>query len=502
MVFGIKSDLVEEVEARRRAVTAQIDPQRRVQLGQFLTPLPVARLMASMFGDSPDHVRLLDAGAGVGSLTAATVAELAARAIRPSTISATAYEIDESLIDQLRLTMESCADTCGDQGIEFTFKIISGDFIKAMVQRPTDRFTAAIINPPYFKVAARSDIRQHLRSLGVEVPNIYAAFVAGTLSCLEPLGEVVAITPRSFCNGTYFRSFRHHLLEQGSIRRLHVFESRSEAFKDTEVLQENVIFHMVKSPAVSGVVTLTTSMDIDGTPARSCTVPFEQVVDPDDPERFIHIDPDEAGHSAAAAIQALPACLTDLGVWVSTGPVVDFRAREYLRAMPDDDCAPLIYPTHMVAHAIHWPKPNARKPNAIIAHSLTAKLLVPDGNYVLVKRFSAKEERRRVVAAVFEGGTLDSERIGLENHLNYFHQGGRGLPLDLARGLSLYLNSSAVDAYFRRFSGHTQVNATDLRNIRYPARAELIRVGAEVIPDDFASQSRIDKAAEIYFSSR
>ena len=35
----------------------------------------------------------------------------------------------------------------------------------------------------------------------------------------------------------------------------------------------------------------------------------------------------------------------------------------------------------------------------------------------------------------------------------------------------------AVDEQFRRFSGHTQVNATDLRLMKYPSRDILTRLG-------------------------
>ena len=52
--------------------------------------------------------------------------------------------------------------------------------------------------------------------------------------------------------------------------------------------------------------------------------------------------------------------------------------------------------------------------------------------------------------------------------------------MDLARGLVAYLNSTFVDTYFRQFNGHTQVNATDLRNLRYPSVRQLERLGERV----------------------
>jgi adenine-specific DNA-methyltransferase len=99
---------------------------------------------------------------------------------------------------------------------------------------------------------------------------------------------------------------------------------------------------------------------------------------------------------------------------------------------------------------------------------------------VLTKRFTAKEERRRIVACIYDSERFDADRVGFENHLNYFHANGTGLQRDLATGLSVFLNSSAVDQFFRQFSGHTQVNATDLRNLHYPSIEQLVALGTRV----------------------
>ena len=65
----------------------------------------------------------------------------------------------------------------------------------------------------------------------------------------------------------------------------------------------------------------------------------------------------------------------------------------------------------------------------------------------------------------------------------------------MAKGLALYLNSSLFDKCFRLFSGHTQVNATDLRKMRYPSREELVRLGMHV-RDDMPDQDAVDAILE------
>ena len=75
--------------------------------------------------------------------------------------------------------------------------------------------------------------------------------------------------------------------------------------------------------------------------------------------------------------------------------------------------------------------------------------------------------------------------------MNYFHRRGNGLPGLLAKGLAAYLNSTLVDAYFRQFSGHTQVNATDLRSLKYPDVATLNRIGGR-IGEPFPNQDELD----------
>jgi adenine-specific DNA-methyltransferase len=312
---------------------------------------------------------------------------------------------------------------------------------------------------------------------------------------LASKGELIAITPRSFCNGPYFRPFRADFLSRMVFKRLHVFESRNTVFCDDEVLQENIIFRAVRGPGSNKTVALSVSTGGIEEAIAVRHVKSEGLVHPNDPELFIHIVPDEANQQIAEQMGALDSTLSDLELSVSTGRVVDFRARRFLRSYPQGDSAPLIHPCHFKGSLVAWPKLNGKKPNAIMISPETRDALVPNGAYVLTRRFTAKEEPRRVVAALFDPALVSEPLVAFENHLNYYHREGNGLPMDLARGLVAYLNSTFVDTYFRQFNGHTQVNATDLRNLKYPGKASLEALGSR-IRYGFPPQVELDELVE------
>lgn len=482
----VNLDLVESVDATRVEHFGALPKDERSSMGQFGTPTPVAKLMASMFGPVPPHVRLLDAGAGVGSLTAALVAELCQRRPRPERISATVIEADPGLASVLATNLETCAEYCAKHDVRFDHRLIREDFIHHAVRAEADlfgtryqRFNCAIQNPPYKKIRSSSSHRRQLRELGIEVTNLYAAFLALTVRLLEPAGQLVAITPRSFCNGPYFDRFRSDFLERMALRSMHLFDSRTEAFSGDAVLQENVITYAVAS-AVRDSVRITTS---SGAPEAATTVmevPYTDIVPTGTKHPAIHVITDGISQGVAERMSDFTSSLHDLGIQVSTGRVVDFRAREQLRMDPGPEDVPLVYPMHLRGGGVRWPVSGARKPNAIAANSATAALLVPPGCYVLTKRFSSKEQRRRVDAYIYDSRDVHPGPVGFENHVNYIHRDGGGLSPEFARGLLVYLNSTLVDMYFRLFSGHTQVNATDLRNMPFPEGDALCRLGARV----------------------
>lgn len=502
--LGISSHngISDQVEFYRTDANRKLSLETRSALGQFMTPVPVASFMASLFNKpSSKIVQLLDPGAGVGSLTAAFVENLCQSEDHPERLSVTTYEVDSVLINYLNSTLKSCRQKCEERGIKFDYEILQNDFICSAAEMLNDdlfsfnpqksNFTHVILNPPYKKIHSDSQHRLLLRSVGIETSNLYTAFLSLAIKMLQKDGELIAIVPRSFCNGPYFKPFRKFLLKNMGLQHIHVFESRDQAFGDDEVLQENLIFHAIKGRKPVKV-TISSSVGPEFDSLTIFEASCDQIVDMADPDLIIHIVTSQLDQYVIDRMQVFKQALNDLKIDVSTGPVVDFRLSEHISEKPDNQSVPLIYPTHFESHYIKWPKINGRKPNAISDKKDVQKWLFPNGHYTLVRRFSAKEEHRRIVAAIHTPQAVPAEKIGFENHLNVFHSNHQSLGPELAKGLAVYLNSTLVDMYFRQFNGHTQVNASDLRMLHYPDSQFLESLGENVQDFKFPTQKEID----------
>ena len=447
------------MDERRHEANTKLDPKTKDALGQFMTPFKIAEFMAGLFKNRKNAV-LLDAGAGIGSLTVA-----ASKVLQINRIEA--WEVDPVMQSYLESTLAQ---------LQVPYQIHKSDFILDAIDRiqfhPAQAFTHAILNPPYKKITSASLHRQACRLVGLETVNLYTAFLALAILQMAPGGEIVIIIPRSFCNGPYYKPFRELMLRECTIDLLHIFESRNKAFKDDEVLQENIILKLTRGGA-QGSVLLSFSHDASFDGLHQRAVPFSTIVQPDDGDRFLRVPAESTAVNATALFSQT---LKTLGLQVCTGPVVDFRLKPWWCMQPEAGAAPLLYPHHFGKAGFQYPKEH-KKPNALRRDLAVDKWLMAAGVYVLVKRFSAKEERRRVVAYLVTPEEIASPQVGFENHWNVFHCAKSGLDRTLAAGLTCFLNSTALDDYFRVFSGHTQVNATDLRNMKYPDMDRLILLG-------------------------
>jgi len=498
--------VLEQVDLLRIKANSGLNPKTKSSLGQFFTPAPVCKFIASLFTNIGGQVSLLDPGCGPGSLTAAFVDE-AIKRNSASSLNIKVFDIEPVIKPYINETISLSAKALHSVGISANTKIVLDDYILSTVTNSgmleKKKFSHVIMNPPYKKISSTSEHRKALRSSGVETVNLYAGFVALAIQQLKQGGELVAIIPRSFCNGPYYQPFREMLLREVAIRHIHIFEERNQAFSDDDVLQENIILHLVKGASQDDVV-ITSSPAADfyvdeetGTLSASDmttrTVSFNHIVYPKDKQRFIHIAANNRDQLIIDKLSVFTATLNDIGIEVSTGPVVDFRLKNDLRKDIEPGAVPLLYPVHLNG-SVSWPR-DTKKPNAImVSENSKSWLWKNSGYFVITRRFSSKEEKRRIVATQYDG-SLPGELIGFENKLNVFHSKKSGIDKEPSLGLFVFLNCTLLDRYYRMFGGHTQVNATDLRNIHYPNLVSLRRIGKKAGTVEL-TQKEIDDLVE------
>lgn len=450
-------------------------------VGQFFTPPSVARFIAGLVKEAPSRVRVLDPGAGAGILTAALCEELTRQGVRE--IVAHAYETDDAALAELDVTLASCRSTLEAEGRLLESHVHARDFVlegplaeRGLFGSDESLFDVVIMNPPYQKIA-RDSRYAHPAGIPESHPNLYALFMSIAARVLRPGGQMLAIVPRSFANGPYFAAFRKSLFSEMAIERVHVFNSRRTAFADAGVLQENVIVRAVKGGKVSGRVQVSSS---DGPDADVTlrSLPRRMVLPGPGSASILRLPTTDQEVEVLKLVDQWPVLFSDLPLRISTGPVVAFRAREYL-APPElaRGRVPLYTVQSVRRFATAWPGPSIRKARSFTIGDGSRRLLVGAMNMVLLRRFSAKEEATRLTASPLYGRESSGEGFAIENHVNYVVHTLRELKEVEVEGLVALFNSKLLDIYFRSTSGNTQVNASDIRAMPFPAMDAIAAVG-------------------------
>lgn len=474
----------------------RVSPHGRKAKGQFFTPHEISSFMAGLFTlpQGPFfNVSLLDPGAGAGILTAGFCDAVLNKKYSKVSLHIDLYEKDLDVLPFLKKTIAACHLKFKARGWQLTYKIINGDFIFSNIcvaqsqpllgsEPATKRYDYVVSNPPYFKLNADSPETVLMKDFTSGQPNIYVFFMIVSLLLLKPKGQLVFITPRSFCSGLYHMKFRKWLIDHYAIEHIHNFDSRKQVFYNEEVLQESIIIKIRNAaPFTPGQkVNVSRSTDATFTDFTAGKFPYAGIFHHDD--AFIKIPATQEELKIGEILGKWGLTLQSLGMTVSTGPVVAFRARGYLfhSPKPKTKTTPLLWMHNIQGLDVRWPLDKAGKEKYISDSEETKNILLPSKNYVLLKRFTSKEQERRLYAGVLLGTDLKSKYIGIENHLNYIHKKDGTIQADVAFGLAAFLNTSIVDVFFRSINGNTQVNAGDLRSLPMPPAAKLKEIGRQV----------------------
>jgi len=463
----------EMVQSETTTYLLSVTKTKRKALGQFFTPLSIASYMGDMSRYKGESVRILDPGAGSGILTASLIDALSKSGVKHFDVDL--FENDMSVIPILESNMQNAKDSLLPKEIVLDYSVIKSNFISEHQfvwtgLLPAEKYDIVISNPPYKKIGKDSLEASLMSDIVYGQPNLYFLFMAMGAKLLKDGGEFIYIVPRSFSSGLYFSAFRRWFLSEMRITNLHLFASREAVGGSQDsVLQETVILRAIKSSAPQPEIEITESIGERCTEAISRNFVDYSTCVKDDINSFLYFPTSRQDALTLDFVNSWTANLPKLGFRMRTGQLVDFRERKWLSQSPDADTIPLLWPFNLSNARVRFPIQVSGKPQYLKNTSSTKRLQMGKGSYLLLKRFTSKEEKRRLQCALlFEDDFPEFDSLSAENHLNYISKENGKMTLEELLGLFVLLNSSYLDRYFRILNGSTQVNATEINAIPFP----------------------------------
>lgn len=474
--------------------------EQRKQYGQFFTSKETAQFMAGLFTipKNTGTISILDPGAGSGVLSAALIERLlTCNGVKA--IHLTCYETDDNIVE---LLSGNLAYIKNNIPLMFTFDILQENYITTQeddynrtlcADDEPIKYDLVIGNPPYKKIAKDAAEAIVMPDICYGAPNLYFLFSQMSLFNLKENGEMVYIIPRSWTSGAYFKAFRQKFLSEGLLEHIHLFISRNKVFNNENVLQETIIIKVKKTSKSSDFITITsTESSRCFSEITTFKTPYATVVSGED--KYVYLVTSQEEVETLNRLNKLKDTLPSLGLKMKTGLTVDFRNRESLRSEAEEQAVPLFYSQHIQDGKVVFP---IGKENEYIVTQQQG-LLQKNANYLFVKRFTAKEEHRRLQCGVYIARKHTGyDRISTQNKINFI-DGLKGLSECVVYGLYVLFNSTLYDSYYRILNGSTQVNSTEVNSMPMPPMSVIESMGKELIRVRDMSEISCDRILRSY----
>lgn len=473
----------------------------RKKIGQFFTTIQTARFMASLFElPSKEQISILDPGAGSGILAGALIERIAKECTSIKHVILTCYENNPDIFPILQENINYLQSILPDGLLEahITFDNYitnqSADFNGMFLANESPcKYDLVIGNPPYKKISSDAAEAKAMPAVCYGAPNLYFLFAAMSLFNLRENGQLVYILPRSWTSGAYFKAFREYFLNYGKLINIHLFVSRESVFGNEQVLQETIIIRVRKQKSVPNYVQITsTDTGNDYSHFTKLIADYSTVVS--EVEKYVYLITSHEELRTLAALSCFPQTLPGIGLRMKTGLTVDFRNKYFLRNEPGEHNVPLFYAQHIQNGNVVFP--TQRQCEYIVdSHS---GLIQKNKNYVFVKRFTSKEETRRLQCGIYRRDFFPQyDYISTQNKINFIDcSDGGEMPLPMAYGIYVLLNSSVYDTYYRILNGSTQVNSTEINGMPMPDKETIMRLGKRLITTECLSTAACDSILE------
>lgn len=477
--------------------------KERKKYGQFFTSEETALFMAGLYNipDSYTNLSILDAGAGSGILSCALIERLHSMK-NLERIELTCYENDSNILEILKNNLEYIKE---NSRIAFEYRLLTDNYITSQYldfnemiggnENPI-KYDVVIGNPPYMKMPKDSPEASAMPIVCYGAPNLYFIFASMGLFNLKDDGELVYIIPRSWTSGAYFKRFRDYFLTQGKLEHIHLFICRNKVFDKEEVLQETIIIKVKKTLSTPKMVTITSSQsNNDFQNITNFDVPYDVVVSGE--EKYVYLVTDEEEIGVLQKLNKWDNTLPSIGLKMKTGLTVDFRNRDILRDKEEEGAIPLFYSQHIKEGVIEFP---IHKEHEYVV-TVQKGLMQNNKNYLFVKRFTAKEEKRRLQCGIYLSKKYPKyKKISTQNKINFIDGLASELSECVVYGLYVLFNSTLYDSYYRILNGSTQVNSTEINAMPVPKLETIQQIGRRLIKSKDLSEENCDKILEEYYA--
>lgn len=481
--------------------------------GQFFTPCEIACFMGSLASTDKARIDILDPGCGAAILTCALVENIIRLNPSIEEINMVAYETDCNLIALSEESLSYLKKWLSEKGIMFRYVVYIQDFILgnydclnqsgSFFTDSKQQFDFIISNPPYFKLSKEDERVKASKIIVNGQPNIYSLFLTVASRMLKDDGEMIFIVPRSFTSGRYFNLFRDYFFRYVRMNFIHLFDSRKDTFAKDNVLQETLILKAVKKNDSEPEITVSTCKglhDIEHSKRKNYLQ--KELIDYRSKEKIIHLPTNNKDELIIDLFKGWNGNLNKYGIQISTGPVVAFRTEEYIRETYENGAvflAPLYWLHNVTKMKVTYPLPRKDKGQYIQLCEQTKAYLIPNRNYVFLRRFSSKDDKSRLIAAPYFSTPNNPFYIGVENKLNYIYRPKGHLERTEVMGIAALLNSTLFDMYFRTFNGNVNVSATELRAMPMPPLETIKEIGKKLICFNDFSMENVNKAVTDFF---
>ena len=499
--------------------TQQVTIKHKKNNGQFFTPTQIARLMASFSELKKSSIKILDPGCGTAILSCALIEHLVEPTNNIVFIDLVAYETDPDLISFSQKTLDYLQEWLLEKGVTLNYLIHVHDFILDNAHALTTNklpslfeesnkeilsFDIIISNPPYFKLSSDDKRTIAAKELVSGQPNIYSIFMGIAAKLLSENGELIFITPRSFASGSYFKAFRELFFNSVQINKIHLFNSRKDTFNRDSVLQETVVIKAIKEKINPNKnVLVSSSLGIkDIFQPKIKYFNASELIDLNSKEKILHLPTSDKEESILNLVSSWGNILADFDIKISTGPVVSFRASDFIEKNYENGTtflAPLFWLHNVNKMSLEWPKQLKEKGQFIQIESGSKSLLLPNKDYIFLRRFSTKDDKSRLIPAPYFCNYATSDYIGVENKVNYLYRKGGYLNRNEVIGLCALLNSELFNTYFQIFNGNVNVSATELREMKLPPFTSILEIGDKIILSNDYSMNNVNSIVNELF---